>query len=319
MAIRAKVAYSVEQVMPPSGGPARLKLKPVEPKASTVTVIGIYPRGILSFITSKIREGPLYKVETNADNGYVEITFQQSEQAADFVESDRFMNATLGYGRFGPGYSIVDVKEFEWDAEIRGMAQPPRERRRLTFAKARLLGNHLSFMQFQEDVAVAAGGPNAIDIAWAYNTGNVTVAFKSVQVAKAVKRYFTEQSTKNNIYRNLVVTFSTDPCEKPLFLGSQMPFSTNDTARNNHWVNSQKIEKIQANGQKIEDVQAGIREIIGQSGARPAVNAPPLKAQPVAKQQAATQQSNVVNHDQADAPKAKTRRRGLRGAGRVKG
>ncbi|KAF3484104.1 uncharacterized protein GIQ15_03428 [Arthroderma uncinatum] len=307
MALRAKVAYSVDQVIPPCGGPARFEVKPVEPKASTLKVIGAFPRGILSFLTSKIREGPLYKVDINAVEGYAEITFQQSEQAANFIEGDRVMHSKHGYGRFGPAYSIVGVTEFEWDADIRRMAQQPRERRRLTFARARLIGNNMNFTQFQAYVAAVAGGADAIDIAWAYNTGNVTMAFKSVRAARLVRQHFVEQSIKEGPFKNVQVTFSTDPCEKPLFLGTQMSAATNNTAFNNHWVDSQKIENVQAN----------IKKIINQPETKPKVNSQPLKAQRVNKQQPSTQQSKVTkggnqkaNDEKADPPKYKTIRRG---------
>ncbi|KAM5462806.1 putative peptide-methionine (S)-S-oxide reductase [Microsporum audouinii] len=225
-----RVACSAEQVLLPSGGTVSLQWKPLEPKASKVTVIGIFPQNVLSFLSSKIHEGPLYSIDIYPDKGYAEIIFQHSGQAADFIGSDRAIASKLGYGRFGPGYSIANVQEFMWHTELRKMTQIPRERRRLTFSKAKLLGHHLSFTQFREKVAAAAGGIDAIDIAWAYNSGNVTVVFKSVQVAKTVRQYFVAQSTKNGLFRKLVVTFATDPCERPLLLCSQVLPSANDTA-----------------------------------------------------------------------------------------
>lgn len=149
-----------------------LGLEIEDAKAGTLTVAGSFAKGSLSQLTSKIREGPLFSVEIMPGDGYAEITFQMASHALTFVENDREMIARTGFGRFGRGYSVICMAEFDWNEEIRKMAQMPRERRRLTFARAGLLGNSLTFKRFQAEVTAVAGGIDSIELVWAFNSGN---------------------------------------------------------------------------------------------------------------------------------------------------
>lgn len=143
-----------------------------ETKAGSVSISGKFTEGAVNFITSKIREGPLYRVDVRPELEWAEVIFQNASNAYELVANDREMIAKTGHGRFGKGYQITCVAQFEWTEGISAMAQIPRERRRLTFARAGLLGSNLSFRKFQGDVTAAAGDSEAIDLVWAFNSGN---------------------------------------------------------------------------------------------------------------------------------------------------
>jgi hypothetical protein len=213
----------------------------IEQEAGSVVVSGNFTRGSLNFLTSKIHEGPLYSVEIAHSKGYAKITFQKASDALTFASLDGAETSKCGHGRFGPGFAVVSTETFDWNDEFHRMVTPPRERRRLTFARAGFLGSQLSFKRFQTDI-IAVAGIDAVDLIWAFNAGNsmsliippgweraikltyiVTTIFKSVAVARAVRNHFLKKAAEPGAYKGVQVTFSTDPCEKQLFLGSQMP------------------------------------------------------------------------------------------------
>lgn len=53
-------------------------------------------------------------------------------------------------------------------------------------------------------------------------SGTVTAIFKSVPVARAVRDYFLKRAEQDGPYKAVQITFSTDPCERPLFLATQL-------------------------------------------------------------------------------------------------
>ncbi|KAK2744583.1 hypothetical protein FQN57_004188 [Myotisia sp. PD_48] len=231
-------ALVLNSIITSGQGPATSNISvPVRPepivgerKAGVVTVAGIFNGSSLRFLTSLIREGPLFSIEVTPR--LAEITFQHALHARVFVESDREMIAKTNFGRFGPGFSVISIREYDWDEQIEGMSGLPRERRRLTFARAGLLGKSLHFRKFHDDIMVLAGGPDAIDLVWAFNSGNVTVVFKNVAIAKAIYHLFQQKAMRSGPYYDVKVSYSTDPCEKPMKLSSHFVPPPNGLRRN---------------------------------------------------------------------------------------
>lgn len=142
-----------------------------EEKAGLMIVAGDFGPCSLNHITSKIREGPLFRVEISHSEKIAEIVFQRAAHALEFVERDAELVDKLGYGRFGPGYTILCTEVLDWTDAIRQMENQPKERRRLTFARAGLLGKPITFKKFKTDVFSAAG-TDGVDLIWAFNSGN---------------------------------------------------------------------------------------------------------------------------------------------------
>lgn len=142
-----------------------------EERAAVMIVSGNFAVGSLNNLTSKIREGPIFSIDISYGEGLARIVFLRATHAFALVASDADLVARRGYGRFGPGYSISRTDIHDWDASIRQMENSPKERRRLTFARGGLLGPHLPFAKFENDIKTLAGKDN-IDFIWAFNSGN---------------------------------------------------------------------------------------------------------------------------------------------------
>lgn len=128
-------------------------------------------KNILSYISARIHEGPIYDMSMNKDHGVV-IIFQYALHAQIFVDRNTESVATRGESVFGPGDWIVTLgKPMEWTDTLRRMAHPRRERRRITFVKSRLFADNTSFMKWVREVQDVAGSAN-VDFVWAFNTGN---------------------------------------------------------------------------------------------------------------------------------------------------
>lgn len=142
-----------------------------EERAGVMVVSGNFVIGSLNSLTCKIREGPIASIDISYSEGFARIVFLRATHAFALVASDADLVSKRGYGRFGPGYSISRTDIHDWDANIRQMENSPKERRRLTFARGGLLGPHLPFAKFENDVKSLAGEEN-IDFIWAFNSGN---------------------------------------------------------------------------------------------------------------------------------------------------
>lgn len=142
-----------------------------EEKAAVLTITGTFSRESLNFLTSKIREGPLFGVEINHAGKFAEITFQKAVHAVAFLAVERAKRERTETGMFGPNYKIVSAAEFDWDDDFRKMEEKPRERRRLTIARAGLLAGGLSVKKILADMAQVVGA-EAIEFIWAFNAGN---------------------------------------------------------------------------------------------------------------------------------------------------
>ena len=142
-----------------------------EQQAGVMTVAGNFGPRSLNHITSSIREGPLFSVEISPRENTVQIVFERLSHAVQFVDRNTELVRKYSYGCFGPGYTVHSIQPLEWTDAIRQMENRPKERRRLTFARAGLLGGPISFKQFQTDIWSVAGR-NSVDFIWAFNGGN---------------------------------------------------------------------------------------------------------------------------------------------------
>ncbi|PGG97930.1 hypothetical protein AJ79_09043 [Helicocarpus griseus UAMH5409] len=209
--------HPVVRAVPP---PAKEGL---ENKAGILIVKGKFRAGSLNFLTARIHEGALYSVEIEYHSGFAEIIFHQAQQAKDFLIQDKLAIEKTGHGRFGPDFEVKHegFRVQQWDNNMAKMnlIGPHRERRRLTFVRSRLLGSPYAYKTLQEEITRIAGW-DGVDFIWAFNSGNVTAAFKSVQTAMIVRQHFLQKASKaSGPYKGVEVTYSTDPCEKPLHLG----------------------------------------------------------------------------------------------------
>ncbi|KAL3450603.1 hypothetical protein BJX65DRAFT_247550 [Aspergillus insuetus] len=185
-------------------------------KAGIIRVYGRVTRDVVNFITTRIREGPLHDIRVET-NGRSRVIFQHASNALAFFKSNQEMVALLGYGRFGPGYSVELAEIVDWNDDLHRMNQPIRERRRLSFARKRLFADNMSPEKWKHDIRAIAGAGN-IDFLWVFNSGNATAVFTSTGVARKVLEVFNRWKDGRNVYSGVSVTYSSDPCEKELTL-----------------------------------------------------------------------------------------------------
>ncbi|KAL4962301.1 uncharacterized protein BDV14DRAFT_202957 [Aspergillus stella-maris] len=187
-----------------------------EEKAGVVRVHGKANRADISNLTMNVHEGPLFEVRVETDNR-ARITFQNLSNALDFIKSDSQMMKSVGHGRFGPGYRVELIEVVEWDAPLRAMCQPVRERRRLSFARKGLFAGNMSHQKWRQDMHHVAG-PGNVDFLWIFNSGNATAVFSSTAVARRVLETVNRWKECRVAYSGVCVSFSSDPCEKELNL-----------------------------------------------------------------------------------------------------
>jgi hypothetical protein len=139
-------------------------------KAGIIRVYGRMTRDAVNYITTRIREGPLHdiRVETNER---IRVIFQHASHALALFKSNQNMEALVGHGRFGPGYSVELAEIVDWNDDLHRMNQPIRERRRLSFARKRLFADNMSPEKWKHDIRAIAGAGN-IDFLWVFNSGN---------------------------------------------------------------------------------------------------------------------------------------------------
>ncbi|CEL02757.1 hypothetical protein ASPCAL03921 [Aspergillus calidoustus] len=183
-------------------------------KAGIIRVYGRMTRDAVNYITTRIREGPLHdiRVETNER---IRVIFQHASHALALFKSNQNMEALVGHGRFGPGYSVELAEIVDWNDDLHRMNQPIRERRRLSFARKRLFADNMSPEKWKHDIRAIAGAGN-IDFLWVFNSGNATAVFTSTGVARKVLEVFNRWKDSHNVYSGVSVTYSSDPCEKDL-------------------------------------------------------------------------------------------------------
>ncbi|KAL5343305.1 hypothetical protein BJX70DRAFT_353735 [Aspergillus crustosus] len=186
-------------------------------KAGVIRINGLVSKDSINSITDRIHEGPLLEIRVET-NQRTKIVFQHLTHARAFLQSDQDMVAILGYGRFGAGYQTELVEVLNWNEDLHRMCPPTRERRRLSFARKRLFADNVSPERWKHDIRSIAG-PGNVDRLWVFNSGNATAIFTSTSVARKVLESFSRWSqVPRGVYSELSVTFSSDPCEKPLSL-----------------------------------------------------------------------------------------------------
>ncbi|KAJ0420024.1 hypothetical protein BJY00DRAFT_285130 [Aspergillus carlsbadensis] len=183
-------------------------------KAGIIRVYGRMARDAVNSITTRIHEGPLHDIRVET-NGRSRVIFQHASHALSLFKSNQEMEALLGYGRFGPGYSVELAEIVDWNDDLHRMNQPIRERRRLSFARKRLFADNMSPEKWKHDIRAIAGAGN-IDLLWVFNSGNATAVFTSTGVARKVLEVFNRWKDGRNVYSGVSVTYSSDPCEKEL-------------------------------------------------------------------------------------------------------
>ncbi|KAL4875927.1 hypothetical protein BJY04DRAFT_200805 [Aspergillus karnatakaensis] len=199
-----------------SGAPSSAPVELPEEKAGVIRISGPVTKDRINSITSRIHEGPLFEVRIET-NQRARLVFQYLAHAHAFVKSNEDMIPVLGHGRFGAGYHVELVEILNWHEDLHRMNQPSRERRRLSFARKRLFNEGVSPDRWKSDIRRIAG-PGNIDLLWVFNSGNATAVFTSTIVARRVLEAFTRWAEAGGAYSELSVTFSSDPCEKPLTL-----------------------------------------------------------------------------------------------------
>ena len=181
----------------------------------------------LSEVSDRIHEiGALYSIAFAPDAGAVCLIFQYVEHATRFYQDCITYQTRKGASFFGNDISVTWGQPYPTDEGIRAMDGPRTERRRLTFAMSQLF-NKVTHTQFRRDIENVVGSTN-IERFWLFNTGNATVVFTAVPLAKLVSQSFKKRSKdRNSPYFGMQVSFSHDPCERNLHLVSQIPGHAN--------------------------------------------------------------------------------------------
>ena len=153
-----------------------------ERKQARVVYIRGCKKGIqLKDITASITEGAVMSIFIKEDPSYPSLSacviFMDHEHAAECLgknarEVDRSRKAICGQ-------EIVPGGPWAEDDEIRSMAPPRRERRRLTFSCSRLF-QRVSRDQLKADIEAIAGAAQ-VELIWLFNIGSATVVFASVR------------------------------------------------------------------------------------------------------------------------------------------
>ncbi|KAF7512640.1 hypothetical protein GJ744_000901 [Endocarpon pusillum] len=179
----------------------------------------------LSDITEKIDQGPLFSIAHSQPDNAVCVIFQHAYHARAFLEANIRYSRTYGQSLFGPGCEVLEGQAYPATEDIRRM-DTRNERRRLTFARGRLFTNGMTEARFKNDIFSMVGEGN-VELVWLFNSGNATVVFSATVIARTVREDFLRRAAYPGPYQDVMVSFSHDPCERPLNLITQMPGSRN--------------------------------------------------------------------------------------------
>lgn len=148
---------------------------PVRPQDARV--IWIKPwnpeKNLLSDITDKIDQGPLFSIAYSQPDDAVCVIFQHAHHARAFLEANARHSRTYGQGLFGADSEVLEGQAYPATEDIRRM-DVKNERRRLTFARCRLFTNGLTEARFKTDIFGMVGEGN-VELVWLFNSGNGTV------------------------------------------------------------------------------------------------------------------------------------------------
>ena len=125
----------------------------------------------LYFITSKISDGAIFDIIMSPSENMASIIFQHSLNAGNFLRRNQNFKEKHGFGLHGKGYTTASGPVIPWDDQLKAMAYPYRERRRLTFARAGLISSRLTPEQFRADMGALVGDDN-VESTWVFNAGN---------------------------------------------------------------------------------------------------------------------------------------------------
>ena len=182
----------------------------------------------LSDISNEMREvGAIYSIAFAPEAKSVCIIFQHAYCAAQFMHNCAEFVGRHGISPFGREQDVSPGLLYPTNDSLRKMDPPQNERRRLTFARSQLFSNGVTEASFRKDIEDIVGSSN-IERLWLFNTGNATVVFSAVPLAKMVRETFLKYSrAKRSSYEGVMVSFSHDPCERDLHLVSQIPGHAN--------------------------------------------------------------------------------------------
>ncbi|EHY56863.1 peptide-methionine (S)-S-oxide reductase [Exophiala dermatitidis NIH/UT8656] len=198
---------------------------PVQPKDGDYRCVWIYgwtKDKPLSRVSERITTGAIFSMAFVEEYGAVCVIFQFAHAAVLFFEENARIVRDSGASVFGPGVSVKYGEPYPETADIRRMAAPANERRRLTFARSQLFTNGMNEERFKNDLIEMVGRQN-VELVWLFNTGNATAVFSSTVIARIVREEFLRRSKAKGPYHDVGVGFSHDPCERPMNLITQIP------------------------------------------------------------------------------------------------
>ena len=218
----------------------------------------------LSSLTEYIDQGPLLSMAYSERDNAVCIIFMHAHHARSFLQSSASTVGRSGHRASGGEVEVLEGQPYPTDDAIQRMESPWNERRRLTFARQKLFAEGMTEEQFKKDIFAIVGEQN-VELVWLFNSGNgkqlglawastqalrievankscrassltritATVVFSATAIARMVRDEFRKRARQAGPYRDVQVTFSHDPCERPLNLITQMPSSRNSTRPSN--------------------------------------------------------------------------------------
>ncbi|KAJ4520097.1 hypothetical protein HRR83_002060 [Exophiala dermatitidis] len=198
---------------------------PVQPKDGDYRCVWIYgwtKDKPMSRVSERITTGAIFSMAFVEEYGAVCVIFQFAHAAVLFFEENARIVRDSGASLFGPGVSVKYGEPYPETADIRRMAAPANERRRLTFARSQLFTNGMNEERFKNDLIEMVGRQN-VELVWLFNTGNATAVFSSTVIARIVREEFLRRSKAKGPYHDVGVGFSHDPCERPMNLITQIP------------------------------------------------------------------------------------------------
>ncbi|RMD39370.1 hypothetical protein DV735_g5767, partial [Chaetothyriales sp. CBS 134920] len=207
-----------------SGGGGEIQGTTVDGSDKDMRVIWISAWGDsrpLSDVTAVLSHGPIFSMIYSPEDDAVCVIFEHASSARAVFEDENYHQQREGVSMFGGRCTVLSGFPYPEDEEIRRMASPVYERRRLTFVRSQLFGHGLTQERFQQDIEQEVGAKN-IELIWLFNTGNATVVFTSTANARRVRDQFRAKARQKGPYRDVQVSFSHDPCEKPMNLITQI-------------------------------------------------------------------------------------------------
>ncbi len=231
----------------------------MDPSAMRVVWLKPWDRRPLSCLTESIDQGPLLSMAYSPDDNAVCIIFMHAHHARGFMEVNADFFKRHGRSSFGSDIEVLQGQPYPLDESLKRMENPWNERRRLTFARQKLFAEGLTEDQFKRDIYEIVGEQN-VELVWLFNTGNgespsvslagyspfllqplhlekrasiadssliATVVFAATSLARIVKDEYRKRARQAGPYRDVQVSFSHDPCERPMNLITQMPSSRN--------------------------------------------------------------------------------------------